>query len=135
VQAAVYAWHDHTSEVELVIEAESEEAVFGEALAGLAELLGEARDGSPASRPVAATARDRAALLADWLGELVALAEIESFLPQRIRALELGPDGVVSTIEGTEGDPRPLVKAVTYHRLRFEPVEDGGWRARVVFDV
>jgi SHS2 domain-containing protein len=131
----VYAWHDHTSEVELVIEAQGEAAVYGEALAGLAELLGEPGDAAPSERRIEVTARDRAALLADWLGELVALAEIESFVPQRIRTLELFPGGVNSVVEGAEGDPRPLVKAVTYHRLCFEPSEGGAWRARVVFDV
>ncbi len=131
----MYAWRDHTSEVELVIEAQSEQAVFEEALAGLAELLGDPGDGAPAERTVDVAARDRAAGLADWLGELVALAEIESFVPRRILTLAVEPGGISSTVEGAEGDPRPLVKAVTYHRLRFEPAEAGGWQARVVFDV
>jgi SHS2 domain-containing protein len=27
------------------------------------------------------------------------------------------------------------LKAVTWHQLAFEPASDGGWRARVIFDV
>jgi SHS2 domain-containing protein len=37
-------------------------------------------------------------------------------------------------VAGYVGEARPLVKAVTYHRLQFEPSERG-YRGRVVFDV
>jgi len=37
-------------------------------------------------------------------------------------------------VVGHRGTPPHLIKAVTLHRLVFEP-DDGGWRARVVLDV
>jgi SHS2 domain-containing protein len=73
------------------------------------------------------------ALLATWLDELVFLAETEGLVPERadlaLEGLELS-----ALVRGRRGDPRPLVKAVTLHRLRLKH-EDGVWRGRVVLDV
>jgi SHS2 domain-containing protein len=130
----VYRWVDHTSEVELEIEAASEREVFEEALAALTELLAEEPFGAARRRVIDVAAADRATLLADWLGELVFLAEAESFLAERVVALDLEDARVVATLEGRTAAPRHLVKAVTYHRLALAE-EHGVWRARVVLDV
>jgi SHS2 domain-containing protein len=130
----VYRWVDHTSEVELEIEAVSEREVFEEALRALGELLADDPRGHVRRRVVDVAAADRPTLLADWLGELVFLAEAESFLAERVVALQLEDARVVATLEGRTAAPRHLVKAVTYHRLALAE-RDGLWRARVVLDV
>jgi SHS2 domain-containing protein len=130
----MYRWVEHTGELELEIEAPSEEAVLASALAAFAELLGEQRGGERARHEIDLGAADRAALLAEWLSELVFLAETEAFVPERVASLELTGAGLRAAVEGRRGNPRHLVKAVTYHRLEFRP--DGErWRARVVLDV
>jgi SHS2 domain-containing protein len=130
----VFRWVEHTAELELEIEAPSQEAVFGEALAAFAELV---RNGSGQNltREVELEAGEPALLLAEWLSELVYLADAEQFVPERIAALELGDDRLRATVEGHRGEPRPLVKAVTLHRLDFSRDDTVGWRARVVLDV
>lgn len=129
----MYRWIDHTAEVELAIEAVTEREVFADALAALGELLG--AGGEPVERrTVAVGAPDRPALLAAWLEELVFLAESEGFEPLALESLELSGDALETTIAGRCGDPPPLVKAVTYHRLAFEPA-GSGYRASVVLDV
>jgi SHS2 domain-containing protein len=139
----VYRWVDHTSELELEIEASSEREVLSDGLHALAELLDPSGgSGSPERRnskslehhTVEATANDRPALLAAWLEELVFLAESRSLIPLEIEQLSLDADRVEATVTGRRGEPRPLVKAVTYHRLELAPTERG-YRARVVFDV
>jgi SHS2 domain-containing protein len=130
----VFRWVDHTSELELEIEAASEEDVFAEALAALAELLSGEPSDEPARRSVSAEAPDRPALLAAWLEELVFLAETEGFEPRAVESLALRADSLHATIAGRLGAPPPLVKAVTYHRLAFDPVEHG-YSATVVLDV
>lgn len=130
----MYRWVDHTSELGLEIEAATERDVYAEAAAALAELVGHDLHGETEEREVALRGTDRAALLADWLGELVFLAETEDFVAERVAALSVDGDGLRATVEGRRGAPRHLVKAVTYHRLEFANV-DGGWRARVVLDV
>jgi SHS2 domain-containing protein len=129
-----FRWVDHTAELELEIEAPSEEAVFEEALAALAELAGDA-DGPSTTREVEVEALDRALLLVEWLGELVYLSETEELVPERVASLELAGTRVRATIEGRRAEPRHLVKAVTLHRLELLRDAKVGWRARVVLDV
>jgi SHS2 domain-containing protein len=130
----VYRWIEHTGELEIEIESPSEEAVFADALSALGELLGEQPGGEPARHEVDLDASERATLLVEWLSELVFLAETEAFVPERIAGLELAASGVRAVVEGRRGNPRHLVKAVTYHRLEFRPDGDV-WRARIVLDV
>jgi len=130
----MYRWVEHTGELELAIEAGSERQVFAEALAALSELLGDTPGGEPVRHELAVTASDRPALLADWLSELVFLAETEAFVPERIVSFELAAGSLRAVVEGRRGSPPHLVKAVTYHRLAFSRDREA-WRARVVLDV
>ena len=127
-----YSWVDHTAELELHVEATSPELVLQEALTALAELLGEA-SGPLVTHELALEARDHASLLALWLEELVYLADTQGFIPEQAQVL-LRDTTLQATVRGQTGEPRPLVKAVTYHGLEFAP-KDGGWRAKVVLDV
>jgi SHS2 domain-containing protein len=128
-----YGWGEHTGELELWVTASSERGVFLEALRALVELLG--NEGVENEwRDVAVAAADRPRLLAGWLEELAFLAETEGFVPERAEELVLAPAGVTARVVGHRGTPPHLIKAVTLHRLAFEP-DDGGWRARVVLDV
>ncbi|HYX78616.1 MAG TPA: archease [Solirubrobacterales bacterium] len=134
----MYRWVDHTAELELRIEADSEEGVFGEARAALAELLGERTRDEPshqrATREIAVAAPDRPALLAEWLSELVYLAEAEGLIPETLERLGLQGTALEATVTGPLAFPPHLVKAVTYHRLDMWE-EDETWRARVILDV
>jgi SHS2 domain-containing protein len=130
----VYRWVEHTAELELHIEAQSPSDVFEEALAAFSELVADGAAGEPVVQEVWVTAPDRAALLVQWLEELIYLAETEDFVPQRVLSLDLGRQELRARVEGVSGSPRPLVKAVTYHGLELARRE-GGWRARLVLDV
>jgi SHS2 domain-containing protein len=131
----VYRWVEHTGELELEIEAESESAVFAQGLEAMRDLLREApEEASAETRRIELTAPDRAALLADWLGELAFLAETEGFVPDQLARLELKEDELVAEVTGSPGRPSHLVKAATYHRLELERAA-GGWRGRVILDV
>jgi SHS2 domain-containing protein len=130
----VYRWVEHTAELELEIEAASAEAVFAEALAALAELLGDG-SGDPVIREIEVESDEPALLLVEWLGELVYLAEAEQFLPERVVSLALGDGSLRATVAGHLGEPAHLVKAVTLHRLELRQDDTVGWRGRVVLDV
>jgi SHS2 domain-containing protein len=129
----MYRWVDHTAEVELEIEAGGEREVLEEALRALAELLGIEGSGDVA-RTVTVEAADRPALLAGWIEELAFLAETEGFVATRLLDVDLQSHGLHATVAGVLGEPPPLVKAVTYHRLAFEPSGER-YVARVVLDV
>jgi SHS2 domain-containing protein len=133
----MYRWIDHTSELELRVEAETEAGVLHDATRALAELLrGEGRPGAgePVRREVTVDADDRAQLLAAWLEELVFLAETEAVIPEDVRFETLDERGLRACVDGRLGDPPHLVKAVTYHRLSFDRA-GSGWAATVVLDV
>lgn len=129
-----YRWVEHTSELELEIEAASESAIFLEALNAFAELVAEEPSADSEQRDVEVRGDDRETLLVAWLDELVFLAESQGFVPERTTELEVGAGLVRATLRGHVGEPRDFVKAVTLHRLLFAANGDG-WQARVVLDV
>lgn len=133
----MYRWVEHTAELELAIAAESEREVLADGLCALHELLDPEpvpTDTPGERRTISVTAGDRPALLAAWLEELVYLAESEGFIPEALADCRLEPEQLTTVVAGTLGEPRPIVKAVTYHRLAFAPGPDG-YVATVVLDV
>jgi SHS2 domain-containing protein len=130
----VYRWIEHTAEVELHVEAETREQVFAEALAAFAELVSRENEGERAEHEVAVEAQDDATLLAEWLGELVFLAETEDFVPAQLARFEVVNGRLTALVSGRRGRPAHLVKAVTYHGLELG-LSEGVWRAKVVLDV
>jgi SHS2 domain-containing protein len=87
------------------------------------------------TRELEVKADESAMLLVEWLGELIYLSEADGFVPERIASFELGEGRLRATVEGHDGEPRNLVKAVTLHRLELRHGDGDGWRARVVLDV
>jgi protein archease len=129
-----YRWVEHTAELQMEIEAKTEEAVFTDALHALAELLADDVAGEQVWREVAVDGHERAVLLVGWVDELVFLAETEDLVPEAVGRVELSDSGLVATVRCHRGSPRHLVKGATYHRLAFEHF-GRGFRATVVLDV
>jgi SHS2 domain-containing protein len=130
----MYEWRGHTAEIELAIEADSEEQVFTDALAAFSELVALDDSGTAAEHDIALEAADRASLLVEWLQELIFLADTQSFIAERADELRLDQTSIEATLVGRHAPFEPLVKAATYHGLLFER-EGNTWRARVVLDV
>jgi SHS2 domain-containing protein len=129
-----FRWIEHTGELELELEAATERGIFEAGFHAMRELMSSNRSRERIEVAVALTGGDRAALLADWLGELAFLSETRGLVPDRLASLDLTDEGVSAVVEGRAGNPPHLVKGATYHRLRFERAGNG-WRARVVLDV
>jgi len=131
-----HRWIEHTAELQLELHARSEAAIFRQAVLALRELLEDDGPvtGDRAERSVEVEATDRGALLAEWLAELVFLAETEGLVPDEARDLVVGEDSVTAVVVGRTSEPRHLVKAVTYHDLELHRDRDG-WRGNVVLDV
>ncbi len=133
----MYRFAEHAGEIEVELEAADETGIFAAALEAFAELVSEEEDdggGEPLEREVELQADDRALLLADWLNELVFLAEVERLVPHRLEALELADGHLRAMVSGHRGRPRQLVKAVTLNNLEFGQ-KGGVWHARIVLDV
>lgn len=126
---------EHVAEAELLLEAPTEAGLFAAALNGFRELVdGRRAREAPSEREIVLAGRGRALLLADWLSELVFLAEVEAFVPDRVETLALADDGLRATVVGWQGRPRHLVKAVTLSGLELAR-RGRTWHAHVVLDV
>lgn len=126
---------EHVGEVELELVGASEADVFDSAARAFRELVdGEGAAGDTFPQEIVLGPDAPETLLADWLGELVFLAEVEGFVPLRVTELDLRGHRLRSVVEGVRGRPRHLVKGVTLHELSLTQDEEG-WHGRVVLDV
>jgi len=127
----------HVGELRLRLRGSSIADVLGQAALALAELLvpGRPPTGPEQVQEIVLEASDRAALLIDWLNELLFLAERDHWLPSHIDLLEATETHLRATARGPVLECAPsLVKAATWHGLRFE-VGDGGFEAEVLLDI
>jgi SHS2 domain-containing protein len=128
---------DHASEIQLQLRAGSLAELLAEAGRALAaiQLGGTAEPATGPWRRIEVSSPDRASLLADWLNELVFLAETERWVATDF-GIELADDrSVRARVRGIEVERvSGLVKAATLHGLRLEDVP-GGMEGEVILDV
>jgi SHS2 domain-containing protein len=134
LDVVAYRFVEHLGEVEIDLEATDELGIFESALDAFAELVGPDADGEPARHEIELGCSDHTLLLADWLSELVFLAEVEHFVPERVTDCMLARSRLRATVAGRRGLPRHLVKAVTLNGLALER-KRGMWHGHVVLDV
>lgn len=127
----------HVGELAVGLRGASIAEVLRQAALALSDLLrpSEPSAGRDEVRELMLDAPDRSALLVDWMNELLFLAERDRWLPARVDELEATETHLRATARGPVLDRAPsLVKAATWHGLRFDSV-DGGFEARVLLDV
>jgi SHS2 domain-containing protein len=131
------AFEEHTGEVRLRLRADSLPELFEEAALAVAELMCAARsDPVGAALPVRVGARDREALLAAWVDELVFLSETRKRVWSEARIEQLGDTELVATVRGFEPAAlRTQIKAATLHDLRIVETAPGSFEATLVLDV
>ncbi|HJU86193.1 MAG TPA: archease [Gemmatimonadota bacterium] len=133
---------DHAADLGLDLEGPDPGAILEAAQRGLVQLLfGETPQVEPAvEREVRLEEAGPPELLKAWCERLYRLLEEESFLPLETRVEEPDPERFRARLRGgilpshVRAGASEL-KAVTWHQLAFEPAPEGGWRARVIFDV
>jgi SHS2 domain-containing protein len=137
---AGYEILEHTADVGLRASSGDLNSLFEQATRGLCDIAGIWRDEPATSEAIdiRVAARDREALLVDWLGEVLYLHDArnvavcsvevdnisETKAGGRIRVCPLGPE-VETAIQ---------VKAITYHQLAVQATPSG-WTATVFFDI
>jgi SHS2 domain-containing protein len=133
----VAADREHVGELEFVLSGDSAAALFAEAARLLAEE--EAPDGlagAPPEEPVEVdlAAPDLAALLVDWINELVYLTETTDRAYPQAEVLSLTDGTIHARVTPVRATVRHAVKAATLHGVRVGE-EGGRWIGRVVVDV
>jgi SHS2 domain-containing protein len=130
----------HTADTGIAVTADTLSELFEWAARGMFELMYDTRSPTPQQEldiAVEATSVDE--LLVDLLSELLYRCETADVMPCSFTAGEAEPTLVRMTVGVAPNDPTllhgPPIKAVTYHDLLVAPSPDGGWAARVIFDV
>jgi SHS2 domain-containing protein len=128
---------EHVGEVEIRIEASSLGELYVEAARALMEVMsgGALAPARGPAETVTLRARDREALLVDWLNELIYRVERGRKIYSEFRLLDEPGEALTVELRGG-GAPtrRTLVKAASFHGLAVAPVA-GGWAATVLLDV
>lgn len=144
---------DHTADAGIEVDAPDLETLFDRAARALRVLAvderidrvggqgeggpkGEVNDAvGPPTHTIELEAADPATLLVRWLNELLYRIDAEG-LAYESATLDLDGGRLRARIRETRL-PRPgaPIKAITYHGLECGPRADGGWNARVIFDI
>lgn len=128
----------HTSEIRLRVRAGSLPELLAESGRALAQLQLHGAERAPAGpwHTVEVSAHDRGALLAEWLNELVFLAETERWVAVEFEVNQADERAVHARARGVTLDCAPaLVKAATLHGLRVVDLPEGGLEGEVILDV
>lgn len=136
----MYEFFEHTADLGLRVRAHDLNGLFRDAATGLFAMVVEElpRRRPTSSRAISVRGRRHDYLLFDWLNELLYVFDTERLLLGGFET-EVSESGIVATASAWPWDERfdrPLheVKAITYHALRVEPVEEG-WLAEVIVDI
>ena len=133
---------DHAADLGLDLEGPDPGSILEAAQRGLVQLLfGESPPIEPAEeREVRLREANHPELLKAWCEELYRLLEEQSFLSLETHVEDSEPSSFRARVRGAILPPEVRtaaseLKAVTWHQLAFEAAPDGGWLARVIFDV
>jgi SHS2 domain-containing protein len=131
-----YEFIDHPGDLKLRAWGRNLEELFANAATGMMIFLfGSGLADAPPYRTetIEIEARDREALLVDWLSELLyrATSEYHAYLGFRMR--ELTETKLKATVTAVAAEAIEDIKAVTHHELSVRDRE-GGWEATIVFD-
>ncbi len=131
---------EHTAEVGLRASAPSWGELLQELARGLFGLITDPQTVEERqSWAVEVEAEDPAALVVEWLNELLFLHARDGLLARRCAVEETGPCRVRATVWGERFDPHRHprgieVKSATYHQAQVQPSPEG-WTAVVYLDV
>jgi SHS2 domain-containing protein len=135
---ANHSFEEHIGEVRLWLRADALPELFAEAGRALAELMTDSPSAPRADAPsedVVVRARDREALLVEWLNELIYRSEMSKKIYTELDVERLDERELHAKIRGIDAtDLRTAVKAATLHDVRIEERE-GSLSASVVLDV
>jgi len=133
-----HTFEEHVGELRLRVDAGSLNETFAEAARALARLL---EPGGKLPRPngeretVELKARDRAALLVDWLNELLYRSETRRRIFVEYQFENLSDTELRAVVRGVPVEElRTMVKAATLHDLELKEQPDG-YFATVVLDI
>jgi SHS2 domain-containing protein len=135
--ASHHVFEDHTGEVLMRLEAPTLAGLFEEAARGLSELMLAEDDRGPLAAPetVRLQSSDGAALLVDFLNELIFMSETRKRVYTDVTVTQVSERALEAAVRGVPAEAlRTAVKAATLHDLRLEHTAEG-YMVSIVLDV
>ena len=137
---AFYRTFEHTADLGIEVEAAEIEQLFARsALAMFDIMFGLESIGLTTKRRVQASADNLNELMVAWLNELLYVYSVEGMIFSEFTDFDLTERSVSAWGHGeifdqAEHNASLEIKAATYHDLSVRR-ENGGWKARIIFDV
>ena len=131
---------DHTADLGIIVKGVDEKDVFIRAAYAMTDLMVEGDiSKETVIKDVLVEGEDFPDLMVRWLGEILYLFDGEKLIVNSIKIKSISPIQLKSTFTLSSFDPehhqvKREIKAVTYHQISVEKVNDG-WQARVIFDI
>ena len=135
-----YTLLDHTADLRIRITGSSQPDLFRNAGLALADLICDPNTLTPEETlTIEINGDDSADLMVNYLREVLYLWTGKEKLIKSVRVIHVSDTNLSVRIVTAAYAPRDHtilneIKAVTYHQIAVEPVEDG-WQATVVFDI
>ncbi len=129
---------EHTADVRMIVQADSLEKLFSEAVYGMMKIIEPKVDNKKEviQRTIALEAVDATALLIDFLNEVLLATYIHKEVYNEVifkslseRSLEAKLSGFIAKSLGED------IKAVTYHEAEVKKKKDGIWETMLIFDI
>jgi len=131
---------DHTADLGILVKAKDVKSLFIRAAQVLTDLMIEGDvGGKKIVRDIFIEGEDFPDLMVRWLGEILYLFEGEKLIVDSIKIKTISPITMRSTLTLSSFEPehhqvKREIKAVTYHQILVDNVNDG-WQARIIFDI
>ena len=135
-----YELIDHTADTGFSVRGQTLEQLHEHSAFALFDIMADLRNVTQKeSRNIEVKAKDREALLVDWLSELNYLFFTEGLISCNFEVAEIRDDYIRARIKGERYNPsvhiiRTEIKAVTYHGIYIHQ-RDGKWEAQVILDL
>lgn len=129
---------EHTADVRMIVQADSLEKLFSEAVYGMMKIIEPKVDNKKEviERTISLEALDTTALLIDFLNEVLLATHIHKEVYNEVifkslseRSLEAKLSGFIAKSLGED------IKAVTYHEAEVKKKKDGIWETMLIFDI
>ncbi|MGH7799182.1 MAG: archease [Thermodesulfobacteriota bacterium] len=129
---------EHTADVRMIVQADSLERLFSDAVNGMMKILEPRLDNNKEviERKISLEAVDTTALLIDFLNEVLLETYIHKEVHNEVifkslseRSLEAKLSGFIAKSLGED------IKAVTYHEADVKKKKDGTWETMLIFDI
>lgn len=129
-----YRFLEHTSDIIIEAEGKSFENALEELARGMITQMGAKKAGKreKTNFEVAAKESMEDSVVA-VLTEIIATCESEPFTPAGLKIRKTGGAFKIE-LEGERKQPENIIKAVTYHNLKIERLDER-WRLTVLFDI